>query len=874
MMGTAVDVTPKTIYLKDYTPAPYQVEHVNLTFQLLENETIVRSEVRYLKNPSVNDQGLNANKLVLNGQDQTILSVELDGQPFANYQVADNLMTIVDAGEQFTLTITSRIHPASNTALEGLYQSQGTYCTQCEAEGFRRITFFQDRPDVLSTFTVRIEADKSQYPVLLSNGNLMEAGELANGRHFAHWHDPFPKPCYLFALVAGDLVRIENTFNTMSGRHVDLHIYVRAGDEQQCGHAMASLKKAMAWDEEKYGREYALDLFNIVAVSDFNMGAMENTSLNIFNTALVLAHQETATDSDYMRVEGVIGHEYFHNWTGNRVTCRDWFQLSLKEGLTVFRDHEFSADMNSRDVQRIDDVTHLRRFQFAEDAGPLAHSVQPDSFIEISNFYTMTVYEKGAELISMQHTLLGEETYRKATDLYFARYDGHAVTCDDFVQCMADASGRDMTQFFLWYKQAGTPSLTAASQYNEATQQYTLTFTQSQPDTPDQTDKKPLLIPIAVGLLDAEGNEICPTQVLEMTEREQQFTFHQISARPVPSILRGFSAPVKLATDLTDDDLRLLQLHDTDGFNQWEAGQTLALRSIERVMADAGADISQFVDDFGIILEQGLAGVGDKALLARALSLPTIADVAQTQKVIDPTAIDSARTHILKTIKRVHKDALVSLYQANANTGQFSITPDAMGRRALQNAVLELLTVSNGTGCAARAKAHYETADNMTDRVAALSCLADSTKPERDEVFTDFYHRFKGFQLVVDKWFSLQAMANREAMFDDFARLRNHAEFNIKNPNRVRSLYTAFAVNNPVKFHDPSGKGYLLLRDAIIELNAINPQIAARLVTPFKEWKRYTPERQTLMRQALQSIMDTSNLSNDVFEVVSKSLKA
>jgi aminopeptidase N len=873
MMQTEKNATPKTIYLKDYAPAPYRVEHVTLNFQLFDEETIVKSTVSYLRNIDAQNLASTLNDLILYGQDQTIISVEMDGKPFNDYTVADNQMIIKEAGEQFVLTITSKIDPASNTALEGLYQSQGTYCTQCEAEGFRRITFFQDRPDVLSTFSVRIEADKKQYPVLLSNGNLIESGELADGRHYTVWNDPFPKPCYLFALVAGDLVRIADTFTTMSGKHVDLHIYVRAGDEHQCGHAMTSLKKAMQWDEEKYGREYALDLFNIVAVSDFNMGAMENTSLNIFNTALVLAHQETATDTDYMRVEGVIGHEYFHNWTGNRVTCRDWFQLSLKEGLTVFRDHEFSADMNSRDVQRIDDVTHLRRFQFAEDAGPLAHAVQPDSFIEISNFYTMTVYEKGAELISMQHILLGEETYRKATDLYFERYDGHAVTCDDFVQCMADASGRDMSQFFLWYKQAGTPVLTASSQYDEAAQQYTLTFSQSQPDTPEQTDKKPLLIPIAVGLLDAQGKETHPTQILEMTAPEQSFTFENVNTRPVPSILRGFSAPVKLNTDLTYGDLRLLQLNDTDGFNKWEAGQTLALRMIERVMADGDADIAQFIDDFGSMIQQGLAEKGDKALLARALSLPSITDVAQTQKIIDPEAIDHARMHILNSIKRAHKDALVCLYEANGNTGEFSITPEAMGRRALQNIVLELLTVSNGNGCAARSKAHYDAADNMTDRVAALSCLADSTKPERDEVFADFYHRFKDYQLVVDKWFSLQALANREAIFDDFARLRNHTEFNIKNPNRVRSLYSAFAVNNPVKFHDPSGRGYILLRDAIIELNAINPQIAARLVTPFKEWKRYTPTLQAMMKEALQMIMDTPNLTNDVFEVVSKSLK-
>ncbi|MCB5190536.1 aminopeptidase N [Methylobacillus arboreus] len=861
-------VAPQTIYLKDYAPAPYQAARVDLAFELFEDRTIVRSEVLYIKNPA----GI-SNRLVLNGQDQTVLLVELNGAPFDGYSLEDGRMIIDNAGDEFTLAITSEIHPEANTALEGLYKSQGTFCTQCEAEGFRRITYFQDRPDVLSIFSVRIEADKNQYPVLLSNGNLVDSGDLEHGRHFTAWHDPFPKPCYLFALVAGDLVQIADTFRTKSGRNVDLHIYVRSGDEGQCTHAMESLKKAMKWDEDKYGREYELDLFNIVAVSDFNMGAMENTSLNIFNTKLVLAHQETATDTDFISVEAVIAHEYFHNWTGNRVTCRDWFQLSLKEGLTVFRDQEFSADMNSRAVQRIDDVDQLRRLQFPEDASPLAHSVQPDHFIEISNFYTMTVYEKGSELIRMQHTLLGAESYRKATDLYFERYDGHAVTINDFVQCMADASGRDMSQFFLWYKQAGTPVLKAAGRYDHEAHQYTLTLTQSQPDTPGQTGKKPLHVPVAVGLLNEAGEETHATRILEMTEREQSFTFDNVLSRPVPSILRGFSAPVKLTTDLSDDDLRLLQLRDTDGFNKWEAGQNIALRTIQRVMADPGADIVQFIDDFGILLEQGLGEDADKALVARALSLPSIAVIAQAQDVVDPAAIDLARTAILKAVKRTHKDLLARLYEHNRSTGEFSISPAAMGRRALRNTLLELLTVTNGTGCAARAKAHYDHADNMTDRVAALSSLADSTQPQRDEVFSDFHHRFKDYQLVVDKWFSLQAIANREGIFEDFAKLRQHPEFNIKNPNRVRALYSAFVVNNPVKFHDLSGQGYAIVRDAVIELNAINPQIAARQVTPFREWRRYTPALQAQMKAALQTIIDSPNLSSDVFEVVSKCLK-
>jgi aminopeptidase N len=871
-MRTDTSKAPQTIYLKDYTAAPFLAQKTDLRFQIFEDKTIVTSTVDYEKNPAGRIQDL-----VLNGDHQTIIEVLLNGQAFSNYLVDDGKMTIANAANiangKFALTITTEIDPANNTALEGLYKSQGNYCTQCEAEGFRRITYYQDRPDVLSVFSARIEAEKDRYPVLLSNGNLIAEGDLEGGRHFTDWFDPFPKPCYLFALVAGQLVHIADSFTTESGREVDLRIYVRPGDEAQCGHAMQSLKKSMRWDEETYGREYELDRFNIVAVSDFNMGAMENTSLNIFNTALVLAQQETATDADFMSVEGVVAHEYFHNWTGNRVTCRDWFQLSLKEGLTVFRDQEFSADMNSRAVQRIDDVNGLRRMQFSEDASPLAHQVQPDSFIEISNFYTTTVYEKGAELIRMQHTLLGAENYRKATDLYFARHDGQAVTCNDFVQCMADASGRDMTQFFLWYKQPGTPTLQVSSHFDAAQQRYTLSFKQSQPDTQGQTDKQPLHIPIAVGLLDSNGHEIQATQILEMTAREQSFHFEGITARPVPSILRGFSAPVKLVTDLSDDDLRLLQIHDTDGFNKWEAGQTLALRSIERVMANPQADISVFVADFGHLIAQGLNENTDKALLARALSLPETSVIAQNQVVIDPAAIDQARTSILTQIKRAHKESLAKLYEVNTETGTFAITPQAMGKRALRNVVLELLTVTKGTGCAAWAKAHYSNANNMTDRVAALASLVDSTHPERDEVFNHFYQTYQQYPLVVDKWFKLQAMGNRESSFEDFAKLRQHPEFNIKNPNRVRSLYTAFSLYNPVKFHDPSGKGYALQRDVIIELNAINPQIAARQVNPFREWKRYTPQLQAHMQAALQAILDTPNLSNDVFEVVSKSLK-
>lgn len=867
MLRTESAPTPKTVYLKDYTPAPFLARQTALAFAIFEEKTVVTATVNYQKNPASTQTDL-----LLQGHHMQLVSVTLNGTPVNDFTLTEESLLIASPGDAFTLTIVTEIDPASNTALEGLYKSQGNYCTQCEAEGFRRITYFQDRPDVLSVYTVRIEADQALYPVLLSNGNLQASGTLEGGRHFTVWHDPFPKPSYLFALVAGQLVRIEDSFTTMSGRNVALHIYVREGDQGQCDHAMQSLKKSMKWDEEVFGREYQLDLFNIVAVSDFNMGAMENTSLNIFNTALVLAHQETATDTDFMSVEGVVAHEYFHNWTGNRVTCRDWFQLSLKEGFTVFRDQEFSADMNSRAVQRIDDVDTLRRLQFSEDASPLAHSVQPDQFIEISNFYTKTIYDKGSELIRMQHTLLGKETFRQATDLYFQRYDGHAVTCNDFVQCMADASGRDMSQFFLWYKQAGTPVVAVTGHYEAAEQTFTLTMKQHQADTPGQQHKQPLHIPIAVGLLNEQGHETHATRILELTQREQSFVFDHVTSRPIPSILRGFSAPVKLDSDLSDNDLRLLQVHDTDGFNKWEAGQTLALRTIERLMHDNTTDISTFVSDIGQLIQQALEKPGDNALTARALSLPSIQVTSQHQLVIDPVAIDQARTTLMVAIKRAHKEALEALYEATTTSEAFSISPAAMGRRALRNTVLEILTSSNGTGCAKRAKAHYFAANNMTDRVAALACLADSMQAERAEVFADFYERFKRFPLVVDKWFSLQAMANRDEMFDDFAMLRNHAEFTLKNPNRVRSLYTAFALNNPVRFHDASGRGYALLADLIVELNTINPQIAARQLLPLREWRRYVPHLQGQMKQALERVLATPNLSNDVFEVASKSL--
>ncbi len=851
--------TPKTIYLKDYTPPPYKAEHVDLRFDIFDGRTIVTAKTQYKKNGSVGEE------LFLNGEDLKLVSIKQDGNDIKP-EINEHGMTFKPGKDSFVLEVVTEIEPEKNTRLEGLYCSNGTYCTQCEAEGFRRITYYQDRPDVMATFTVRVEADVKNCPVLLSNGNQVEKGTTGNGRHFTVWNDPTPKSCYLFALVAGDLEQVHDTFTTMSGNKVDLYIYVRKGDEGQCAHAMTSLIKSMKWDEEVYGREYQYNIFNIVAVSDFNMGAMENTSLNIFNTALVLAHPETATDGDFIRVESVIAHEYFHNWTGNRVTCRDWFQLSLKEGLTVFRDQEFSADMNSRALQRIDDVQHLRRMQFPEDAGPLAHPIRPDNYIEINNFYTMTVYEKGAEVIRMFHTLLTPQTYRKATDLYFKRFDGQAVTTEDWAKCMEDASGIDLSQFKLWYSQAGTPELEASGEYNETAKTYTLTLRQEIPDTPGQKNKKPMHIPVAVGLVGPNGDDMIGTEILHLKEKEQSFTFKNIGTKPVPSILRNFSAPVKLTTDLSDDDLKFLMVHDSDGFNRWEAGQTYALRVINNLI-DTGSMDEGLLESLESLLDQAIQGQGDKALIAKALGLPDVQIIAQTRDVVDPDAIYAAREEIRREFSQRCEGKLHSVYKSNKEQGAYSVTPDAMARRALKNTALGYLDDP------ALAAEQYQKATNMTDRVAALGVLTDHEGDYKNVAFADFYNKFKDYPLVVDKWFSLQAIGVNDNTIKNIQSLSAHKDFTLKNPNRVRSLYGAFAMNNPVGFHRADGSGYTLLKDAVITLNVINPQIAARMLTPLREWRRYTPDRQEKMKTALQEIANTEKLSPDVFEIVSKSLK-
>ncbi len=915
---------PKTVYLKDYKPYPYKLHHIDLNFDIHDGYTLVQSKLRFSAPPHCRED------LFLNGEGLELMDIRLDGAKVENFKADDKGLTLPCPHKpEFTLEIKTRIHPEENTRLEGLYKSGDTYCTQCEAEGFRRITYYPDRPDVMATFTTRIEASKEHYPVLLSNGNRLDHGDAEHKRHFSIWHDPFPKPCYLFALVAGDLKAVEDEFVTKSGRTVDLYIYVRHGDEGQCGHAMESLKKSMKWEEDVYGLEYDLDLFNIVAVSDFNMGAMENKSLNIFNTALVLAHKDTATDTDFMRVEGVIAHEYFHNWSGNRVTCRDWFQLSLKEGLTVFRDQEFSADMNSRAVQRIDDVTHLRRFQFAEDGGPLAHPIRPDNYIEINNFYTMTVYEKGAEVIRMMQTILGPENYRKGAALYFSRHDGTAATCDDFVKAMEDASGIDLSHFKLWYSQAGTPEVHFRGIYNADSKNYVVELEQKIPATPGQKNKKPMHIPVRIGLLDRNGDAITlqchpdpglepgegshakkkgdpsgsaslqddNSVVLHLTEEKQSFILDNIPSKPVPSVLRNFSAPVKLHTELSDDELKFLMVHDSDGFNKWESGQSYFLRTINKlinVIPSAAEGSSQpssdgdlsaraapsvemtiegFLKTYENLLDRALDRKSDKALMARALSLPDISRIAQDHEVVDPQAIHDARELLLNTIAHKFFPQLEEIYTSNLTGDNFQLTPEAMGQRALQNTVMLIAANRLTDEDALRAKAHYKDANNMTDRMAALYLACALEGPIADEIGADFYARYKNYPLVIDKWFSAQAQIHLPKTIETVKKLRKHPDFNIKNPNRVRALYGGFAMNNPVRFHAVDGSGYDFLTDAVIELNAINPQIAARLLTPLKEWRRYTQDRQELMKASLQRILKEPKLSPDVFEIVSKSLK-
>lgn len=858
---------PKTVYLKDYKAPDFLIENVHLTFKIFDGETIVHAKTQFKRNGDHN------NHLELDAEELGLLSVKLDGEE-CDHQVTPTSLSIHTDKDSFTLDIENRIVPEENTALEGLYKSGDMYATQCEAHGFRRITYFLDRPDVMTSFTVRIEADKEKYPILLSNGNPIEDGDLDDGRHYVTWYDPHKKPCYLFALVAGDLEVREDHFKTMSNKDVTLRIFVRKGDLDQTAFAMDCLKKCMKWDEDKYGREYDLDLFNIVAVSDFNMGAMENKSLNIFNTQLILAHPELATDFDHFNVDRVVAHEYFHNWSGNRVTCRDWFQLSLKEGFTVFREQQYCHDEYGAASQRIDDVIYLREQQFPEDAGPMAHPIRPDSYIAIDNFYTRTVYQKGGEVIRMMHTLMGEEKFRKATDLYFSRFDGQAVTCDDFVDCMEEASGIDLSQFRLWYSQAGTPLMTCKGRYDAKAQSYTFTLYQEVPDTAGQTNKKPMHIPVQVGLLNKNGEDIIGTQTLYLHDKSQMFTFEDIKEEPVPSILRNFSAPVQMDARLDKDQLAFLMANDTDGFNKWEASQKLALSTILPALheIEKGKEVKTdpaLIEGFGALIENEQ----DPSLLSYALGLPSHSYIAQLRDVIDPIAIHDLREQISKDIATAYYDDFMRIYEHNSIDGPYSPDPASMGKRALKNKALSyMMYLPEKT--TALAKTQYDEADNMTDRAAALNCLAQIDGKEKDDAFADFYERFKQHELVVNKWFSMQVCADRANGPDIVNKLRKHEAFTMKNPNKVRALYAGFAMRNVPGFHRKDGAGYILMRDMLLELDGINPQITARLAGVFLQWKKYAPEYRDQMKAVLEAIANKDGISPNTYEVINKALTA
>jgi aminopeptidase N len=879
---------PKMIYLKDYQAPDYLIDETHLTFELYEDHTLVHAQLLMRRNPAC---GAGLPPLVLDGQQLELLELKLDDRQLsaADYQLDDSHLTLQPTQERFVIDSSVRIHPESNTALEGLYKSSGMFCTQCEAEGFRKITYYLDRPDVMSKFTTTLSAEQHSYPVLLSNGNPIASGSEGDGRHWATWEDPFMKPAYLFALVAGDLWCVEDTFTTLSSREVTLRIYVEPENIDKVQHAMDSLKKSMKWDEEVYGREYDLDIFMIVAVNDFNMGAMENKGLNIFNSSCVLARAETATDAAHQRVEAVVAHEYFHNWSGNRVTCRDWFQLSLKEGFTVFRDAEFSADMNSRTVKRIEDVAYLRTHQFAEDAGPMAHPVRPDAYMEISNFYTLTIYEKGSEVLRMIHTLLGAETFRKGSDLYFARHDGQAVTCDDFVQAMEDASGVDLSQFKRWYTQAGTPRLEVSESYDAAANSYRLQFRQSCPATPGQSEKQPFVIPVELALLDAEGREL-PLQlvgedkpvgrsrVLQVTQAEQAFTFLNLEAKPLPSLLRGFSAPVKLSFPYSRDQLMFLMQHDSDGFNRWEAGQQLAVQVLQEL-------IGQHQRGELLVLDQRLVSALrsvlenealDQAMVAEMLSLPGEGYLTEISEVADVDAIHAAREFARGELASALFAPLWARYQANralSRSTAYVAESAHFARRSLQNIALSYLMLTGKPEVLAACLEQFEVCDNMTERLAALAVLVNSPfEQERADALKGFAEHFKDNALVMDQWFSVQAASTQPGGLARVQALMQHPAFTLKNPNKVCALIGAFAGQSLVNFHAADGSGYRFLADQVISLNASNPQIASRQLGPLTRWRKYDEQRQALMRVELERILASGELSSDVFEVVSKSL--
>ncbi|HTJ62385.1 MAG TPA: aminopeptidase N [Alphaproteobacteria bacterium] len=867
--------TPRTIRRLDYQPPEFRVTHLALDFDLEPNATIVKATLKLER------AGSGKAPLVLDGRRVELLSVALDGKPLApgDYAVDSEHLTIPKVGAKAVIDIVTRIDPSANTSLDGLYRSSGNFCTQCEPEGFRKITYYLDRPDVMAPMTVRMAADKAACPVLLSNGNPIVQGDLPNGRHYAVWDDPFPKSSYLFALVAGDLKHISDSFTTGSGRTVTLGIYAAPSDLDKLDHAMRSLKASMAWDERTYGREYQLDVFNIVAVGDFNMGAMENTGLNIFNTKYVLASPDTATDFDYAGVEGVIGHEYFHNWSGNRVTCRDWFQLSLKEGFTVFRDQQFSADMSGEAIKRIGEVDRLRRAQFPEDSGPMAHPIRPDSYIEINNFYTPTVYEKGAEIIRMLRTLLGPDRFRAGTDLYFSRHDGQAVTCEDFVKALEDASGVDLGQFRVWYSQAGTPTLAVSGNYDAAAKRYSLTVSQSTAPTPGQLEKAPLHIPIRVSLIGADGKPLPldaggeTERVLELKVPSARFDFDNIPAKPIPSLLRGFSAPVRLVTDLGGPELAFLIAHDNDPVARWDAAQELGIRAM---LAGAGQGAAPDADTLADLLTDALGAMLkdpalDPGLGAMMLMLPDAAGLAEYRTPVDVDALSTAAKAIRVALAQRLRTTLLDVYAKTGGGAEDDLSAQAVGRRALHNATLRLLMAAPDAETVALADKQFHAAQGMTLRIGALSALADTDGPERAAALTAFYERHKGNALTIDKWFSVQARADRPQTLEDVRVLMRHPDFTTGNPNRLRSLIGAFADGNFTRFHDPAGNGYRLLADIVAHLDTTNPQVGARMLGPIRQWRRFADPQRSQMEAALKELAGKVK-SRDIFEVVSKSL--
>jgi len=868
-------VTKQTIYLKDYLPPAYLITETNLDIDLRPGVTTVSSQLQIKKNPASQDQ---SQQLELLGENLVLKQVKLNSKILqaTEYFCDASCLQIKQVPASFTLEITTEIKPQDNTALTGLYKSNTMYCTQCEAQGFRRITYFSDRPDVLSVFTVTLHADKKDFPVLLANGNLIAQGADNSERHFATWQDPFYKPCYLFAMVAGDLIAVEDNFITKTGRLIKLKLYVERENLDQTAHAMAALKKSMAWDEQAYGREYDLDIYMIVAVNDFNMGAMENKGLNIFNAKYVLASSATATDFDFQNIDSVIGHEYFHNWSGNRVTCRDWFQLSLKEGFTVFREQQFTQYITQSPVCRIEDVKLLMSRQFAEDSGPLAHPVRPDSYMEINNFYTMTVYEKGAEVIRMLYTILGAEKFRQATDLYFSRHDGQAVTTDDFAAAMQEISGIDLTQFKLWYSQAGTPEISVYESYSSEQQTYTLKLAQSTPATPGQSEKQPFYIPIVIGLLDAAGKELpLANNMLILNQTEQTFVFKNIPVLPKLSILRDFSAPVKIKHAVTEEQLAFMLANDSDAFNRWHAGQQLYLQIILGLMQDLqqGKTLqlsSLLLNSFkSVLINRDI----NPLFKTELLTLPSTMQIIDTVALADPDVIYAVKKFIVTSLSKELRGELLKLYAEYTSSGVYSYNATDVAKRACKNLILAYLTVDKSAQSIALAVEQYHKANNMTDTMAALACISNIDCAEREIVLDDFYSKWSNNPLVINKWLTVQAQADLPNTLDRVKDLMQHPAFTLKNPNKVQALIGGFCIGNPVAFHAATGAGYKFLAEIVLQLNTLNPQVAARMLSALTQWQKFTLERQKLMCAQLQVIQQAAGLSPDVLEIITKTLQ-